>query len=106
MFIMGLPGGLDGKGPGCNAGEPSSIPGSGRSPGEGNGYSLQYSCLEDPIGRGTWRAISSWGHKESGMTEQISLHFLCLLLRESYLYALLTMSNPLTVWIAINCGEF
>ena len=53
----------------ANAGEPGLISGSGRSPGEGNGYSLQYSCLEDPIGRGTWRAISSWGHKESGMTE-------------------------------------
>ena len=40
----------------CNVGDPGSIPGSGRSPGEGNGYPLQYSCLEDPINRGVWRA--------------------------------------------------
>ena len=38
------------------AGDPGSIPGSGRSPGEGNGYPLQYSCLENPMYRGAWRA--------------------------------------------------
>ena len=44
----------------CNAGdagERGSVPGSGRSSGEGNGYRLQYSCLENPMDRGTWRAI-------------------------------------------------
>ena len=41
----------------CNAGDLGSIPGSGRSPGEGNGNPLQYSCLENPIDRGTWKAI-------------------------------------------------
>ena len=40
----------------CNAGDPGSIPGSGRSPGEGNGKPLQYSCLENPIDRGAWQA--------------------------------------------------
>ena len=40
----------------CNAGDPGSIPGSGRSPGEGNGNPLQYSCLENPMGRGAWWA--------------------------------------------------
>ena len=54
---MGLPGGLDGKEPGCNVRDPSSIPGSGRSPVEGNGYPLLYFCLEGPMDRGTWRAI-------------------------------------------------
>ena len=39
-----------------NAGYPGSIPGSGRSPGEGNGTPLQYSCLENPIDRGAWWA--------------------------------------------------
>ena len=38
----------------CNAGVPGSIPGSGRSPGEGNGNPLQYSCLENPIEGGAW----------------------------------------------------
>ena len=40
----------------CNAGDPGSIPGSGRSPGEGNGNPLQYSCLENPMDRGAWQA--------------------------------------------------
>ena len=40
----------------CNAGDPGSIPGSGRSPGEGNGNPFQYSCLENPIDRGDWWA--------------------------------------------------
>ena len=47
---------LRGKESACNAGDPSLIPGSGRSPGEGNGYPLQYSCLENPMDRGAWRA--------------------------------------------------
>ena len=41
----------------ANAGDEGSIPGSGRSPGEGNGNPLQYSCLENPIEGGTWQAI-------------------------------------------------
>ena len=40
----------------CNAGDPGSIPGSGRSLGEGNGNPLQYSCLENPLDRGAWWA--------------------------------------------------
>ena len=41
-----------------------SIPGSGRSPGEGHGYSFQYSCLENPMDRGAWRAIQSmWSQR-------------------------------------------
>ena len=43
-----FPGGSDSKDPAWNAGDPGLIPGSGRSPGEGNGYPLQYSCLENP----------------------------------------------------------
>ena len=52
----GFPGGSDGKHSACNAGDPGSIPGSGKSPGEGNGYAPQYSYLENPLGRGTWQA--------------------------------------------------
>jgi len=40
----------------CNAGDSGSIPGLGRSPGEGNGHPLQYSCLGNPMDRGAWRA--------------------------------------------------
>ena len=44
-----FPGGSDGKASACNVGDPGSIPGSGRSPGEGNGNPLQYSCLENSM---------------------------------------------------------
>ena len=44
------------KNPPASAGDTGSIPGSGRSPGEGNGYPLQYSCLENPMDRGAWQA--------------------------------------------------
>ena len=50
----GFPGGPDGEQPACDAGDPGSIPGSGRSPGGGNGNPLQYSCLENPMDRGAW----------------------------------------------------
>ena len=45
-----------GKDSACNARDPGSIPGLGRSPGEGNGNPFQYSCLENPMGRGGWQA--------------------------------------------------
>ena len=48
-----LLGGSDGKASACNAGDPGSIPGSGRSSGEGNGNPLQHSCLENPMDKGT-----------------------------------------------------
>ena len=48
--------GQDGQESACNVGDSDSIPGSGRSPGEGNGYPLQYSCLENSMDRGTWWA--------------------------------------------------
>ena len=53
-FKMGFPGGSDDKESACNAGDPCSIPESGRSPGEGNGNPLQYSCLENSMDGGAW----------------------------------------------------
>ena len=53
---MATPGGSDGKESAHNAGDPGSIPRLGRSPGEGNGYPLQYSCLDNPLDREAWRA--------------------------------------------------
>ena len=55
-LTRGFPGGSDGKASAYNAGEPGSIPGSGRSPGEGNGNPLQYSCLENSMDGGAWWA--------------------------------------------------
>lgn len=51
-----FPGGSDGKEFACNVGDPGSIPGLGRSPAGGHGNPLQYSCLENPMDRGAWRA--------------------------------------------------
>ena len=50
----GFPGGSEVKVSAWNAGDPGSIPGSGRSPGEGNGNTLKYSCLENPMEGGAW----------------------------------------------------
>ena len=54
-FFLNFPGGSEGKASACNAGDLGSIPGSGRSPGEGSGNLLQYSCLENPMDREAWR---------------------------------------------------
>jgi len=54
---MGFPDGSGGKESSCNAGDSGSIPELGRSPGEGNGYSLQYSCLENSLDRGACQAV-------------------------------------------------
>ena len=69
-----FPSGSDGKESACNAEDQGSIPGLGRSPGEGNGNPLQYSFLENSLGRGAWQATvhgavksriwpSNWAHK-------------------------------------------
>ena len=65
----GFPCGSDGKESACNAGDLGSIPGLERSPGEGKGYPLQYSGLENSVDC----IVSSRGHEESDMTEQLSL---------------------------------
>ena len=56
LVSRGFPGSSAGKESTCNAGDLGLIPGLGRSPGEGNGYPLQYSCLENPMDRGAWQA--------------------------------------------------
>ena len=56
---MGFPGGSDGKKSACNAADLGSIPELGRPPGEGNGYPLQYSCLENPHGQ---RSLEGYSH--------------------------------------------
>ena len=55
-MLSGFPGGSDGKESTCNVGDLGSIPVSGRSPGEGNGKPIQYSCLGNLMDRGGWRA--------------------------------------------------
>ena len=65
---MGFPGGSDSKESAFNAGDMGSIPGSGRSPGEGNGYLFHYSCQENLMDRGAWQAIAH-GVAESDTNE-------------------------------------
>ena len=55
-MLLGFLDGSDSKKSACSRGDRSLIPGSGRSPGEGNGYPLQYSCLENSMDRGAWGA--------------------------------------------------
>ena len=67
-----FPGGSGVKNPPANAGNRGLIPGSGRSPEEGNGNPLQYSCLEIFIERGTWRATVHGVTKDSDTTQQLN----------------------------------
>ena len=66
MYTQGFPNSSVGKSSACNAEDPGLIPGQGRSPGEGNGSPLQYSCLENPMDKGAWQAtvhaIARIGH--------------------------------------------
>ena len=68
----GFPGGSEGKKSSCNAGDPDSIPGSGRSPGEGNGTPLVF-LPEEFHGQRSLAGYSPWGHKESDATELLTL---------------------------------
>ena len=71
---MSFPGGTVVENPRADAGDPGLIPGSGRSPGEGNGSTLQYSCLGNPMDRGAWQATIHGVTKEPDMTERLSMH--------------------------------
>ena len=68
------PGGSDGKASACNAGDPGSFPGSGRSPGEGNGNPLQYSCQENSMdGEAWWTTVHGVAKSQTRLTDFTSL---------------------------------
>ena len=73
LYLNNIPGGSEGKESACNMGELGSIPELGRSPGEGNGNPLQYSCLKIPWTEGPVR-LQSMGRKELDMTEHTHTH--------------------------------
>ena len=76
VFEGSFPGGSDGKASAYNAEDPSSIPGSGRSPGEGNSNPLKYPCMENFHGQRSLVGYSPWGRKESATTERLTLTYL------------------------------
>ena len=79
---MGFPGGSEVTASAWNVGDPGSIPGLGRSPGEGTGNPLQYSCLENPMDRGAWWAtVHGVTKSRTQLSDFISLHFTCMKLR-------------------------
>ena len=79
LFILGLPWWLNQYRITCNEEDVGSVPGSGRSPGEGHGDPCQYSCLDNPMDWGTWQATSPQGHKESDTTEVTELTLFILM---------------------------
>ena len=81
MIGSGFPGGSEVKASACNAGGLGSIPGLGRSPGEGNGNPLQYSCLENPMGGGAWWATGRKELSNFTFTLMIGLRLIELLKR-------------------------
>ena len=76
LLLSGFPGGSVSKESACSVGDLGLIPGLERSPGGGYGNPLQYSCLKNPHGQRSLAGYSSWGHKESDMTEQLILYLL------------------------------
>ena len=75
LKLWDFPGGSDDKEFAFNVGHVGLIPGSGRSPGEGIGYHLlQYSCLENSMGRGTWQATVHGVAKSRTQENQLSMH--------------------------------
>ena len=72
----GFPCGSAGKESACSAGDLGSIPGLGRSPGEGNGNPLQYSCLENPMDGGAWKATAHGVAKIRTQLSNFTFHFI------------------------------
>ena len=81
--------------PHAKAGDPGSPPGSGRSPGEGNGNPLQYSYLENFHGQGSLVGYSPWGRKESDTTERLHFHIYIYIIK-CYIYV--HIAYFLSIW--------
>ena len=99
---MGLPGGSDEKESACSAGDLGSIPGLGRSLGEGNGYPLQYSCLENSIDRGPWQ-LQSMGSQSQTWLSNYHFYFLKVLCNLTSAHP--SSSIPLPPWPTTPSGS-
>ena len=79
IHTLNFPGGSDSRDSVCNAGDPGSIPGSGRSPGGGNGNPLHYSCFRNPMNRGAWRATVLGVAKSQTQLSDLTPHtYICV----------------------------
>ena len=83
------------KNPPANTGDAGSIPGSGRSPGEGNGNTLQHSCLGGPMDGGAWRATVHGIAKESDTNEQLNNNNKIYITGQQALSTLIPQNNPI-----------
>ena len=83
---MGAQGGFDGRESACSEGDLGLIPGLGRSPGEGNGKPLQYSCLKNPMDRGAWWATVHGVAKSQTRLSYFSDYILYLFLFSLYIF--------------------
>ena len=106
MYASGFPGGSDGKKSTWSGRDWGLIPGSGTSPGEGSGYSLQYSCLENSMDKRCLVGYSSWGHKRFGQINVCSsdnYNVLKSVLIVIVIYSILFSS--VTQWCPIVCNS-
>ena len=121
---MGFPGGSDGKASACNAGDLGSIPWSERSPGEGNGNPLQYSCLKHSMDGGAWWAtvhaitkshtrLNDWAAATKIHTQNLALKFISdnnvkisILLRVWYQLIILSNANWISFYFLYMVHEF
>ena len=78
MYLSTIPTSSNSKESACNRGDPGSIAGSERSPGEGIGNPLQYSCLENPMDRGAWQATVLGVSKSWTRLSDVHFHFQCV----------------------------
>ena len=115
MSVKDFPVGSDSKASACNAGDPGSIPGSGRSPGEGNGNPLQYSCLEksmdykgDSLIRcGVWETASANTRESSSVTVQCQSQWLppAHFVTQSVSFVFNSMVPELTQWVPLALAK-
>ena len=102
--FLGFPAISDGKESACNSGDLGSIPGLGRSPGEGNGYSHEYSCLENPCGQRSLAGSCPWDHKELDTTEQLTQQYTTNFWRPLFLLYIIAPGCPHGVSSSTHCG--
>ena len=108
LGIRRFPGGSEDTASACNAGDPGSIPGLRRSPGEGNGNPLQYSCLENPTDKEPG-GLQSTGSQRVGHDWATSLHFMLGIICYHHLEILSSFIHPF-IWLhqvlVVACGIF